>query len=169
MTTELGNDEMSKAKDTAHRAVARKPGILIADDMGLILTLLKFELEPRGFNVWLAVDSSDAIDLYRRHQDQIDLVLLDVQMPGLDGPHTLAHLQRIDRDVAACFMTGNLGIYTEDELLNRGAIRVFTKPFRLTEIAEFLQELCPPLTVQHRSPTLSRQAKAGWVALSNRL
>jgi two-component system, OmpR family, response regulator len=168
MTTELRNDQLSNARDTTHRAVARKPGILIADDMGLILTLLKFELEPRGFNVWLAVDSSDAIDLYRRHHDQIDLVLLDVQMPGLDGPHTLAHLQRIDRDVAVCFMTGNPGIYTEDELINRGAIRVFAKPFRLPEIADYLQELCPPLMAQYHSPTLSRQAKAEWVAPSNR-
>ena len=48
-------------------AIARKPGILIADDMALILTLLKFELESRGFNVWLAMDGDDALDLYRKH------------------------------------------------------------------------------------------------------
>jgi CheY-like chemotaxis protein len=156
MSTELKNHEHSTVPHTAHRAVSRKPGILIADDMGLILTLLKFELEPRGFNVWLAVDSSDAIDLYRRHRAQIDLVLLDVQMPGLDGPHTLAHLQRLDRDVVACFMTGNAGIYTEEELLERGAARVFTKPFRLAEVADFVQELCPAFTTPHHSPALPR-------------
>jgi CheY-like chemotaxis protein len=80
-------------------AFARKPGILIADDMALILTLLKFELESRGFNAWLAVDGNDALDLYRRHREEIDLVLLDVQMRGLDGPHTLEALQQFDPDV----------------------------------------------------------------------
>ena len=39
--------------------VVRRPGILIADDMALILTLLKFELEARGFAVWLAVEPLD--------------------------------------------------------------------------------------------------------------
>ena len=167
MTTELKNDVRTDSRKTTNRKFTRNPGILIADDMGLLLTLLKFELEPRGFNVWLAVDSSDAIDLYRRHQDQIDLVLLDVQMPGLDGPHTLAHLQRIDRDVAACFMTGGSGAYTEVELLNRGAIHVFTKPFRLAEIAEALERLCSPSAMPHRARTL--ECNANWLASSNHL
>jgi CheY-like chemotaxis protein len=152
MATELRNNERTQGACLARRTSARKPGILIADDMGLILTLLKFVLEPRGFNVWLAVDSSDAIDLFRRHHEQIDVVLLDVQMPGLDGPHTLAHLQRIDRDVVACFMTGNLGNYSVDELLNRGAMCVFIKPFRLSDVADYLQTLCPAVEPEAMLP-----------------
>jgi CheY-like chemotaxis protein len=93
------NDERSKATDTESRTILRNPGILIVDDMEPILTLLKFELEPRAFTVWLAVDGDDAIDLYQRNRAEIDLVLLDVQMPGLDGPHTLAILQKLNPDV----------------------------------------------------------------------
>jgi CheY-like chemotaxis protein len=126
---------------TGRRALARRPGILVADDMALILTLLKFELESRGLAVWLAVDGDDAVDLYRRHRDDIDLVLLDVHMPGLDGPHTLEALQRLDPAVVACFMSGNLGTHTEEELLDRGAARVFSKPFCTAEVADSLQEL----------------------------
>jgi len=131
-------------------ASPRNPGILIADDMGLMLTLLKLELEPRGFNVWLAVDGDDALDLYRRHRSQIDVVLLDVQMPGLDGPHTLEALQRFNPDVVACFMTENPGIYTEKDLLQRGAACVFKKPCQPAEVAICLQMLqqgpaCPSL------------------------
>jgi CheY-like chemotaxis protein len=125
-------------------AVARNPGILIADDMALILTLLKFELESRGFNVWLAVDGDDALDLYRRHRDEIDLVLLDVEMPGLDGPHTLEALRRLNPEVVACFMSGNAGTYTEEELLDRGAAWFFHKPFRPAEVADQLQRVSQP-------------------------
>jgi CheY-like chemotaxis protein len=117
----------------------RKPGILIADDMALILTLLKAEMEARGFNAWLAVDGDDAVDLYRRHRDEIDLVLLDVQMPGLDGPHTLEALRRLNPDVVACFMSGNAGTYTAEDLLDRGATCVFSKPFRPAEVADLVQ------------------------------
>ena len=135
------NQELSKATRKNLHAIPRNPGILIADDKGLILTLLKLELEPRGFTVWLAVDGDDALDLYRRNHAEIDLVLLDVQMPGLDGPHTLAALQRLDPDVLACFMTGNSAAYTDDDLLSRGAARVFNKPFLVAELAQFLQGL----------------------------
>jgi CheY-like chemotaxis protein len=96
------------------------------------------------------VDGDDALDLYRRHRSQIDVVLLDVQMPGLDGPHTLEALQRFNPDVVACFMTENPGIYTEEDLLERGAACVFNKPCRPAEVANCLQMLqqgpaCPSL------------------------
>src|SRR5262249_17379989 len=103
--------------------------------------LLKFELESRGFNVWLAVDGDDALDLYRSHRDEIDLVLLDVQMPGLDGPRTLEALQQLNPDVVACFMSGDSGAYTEEELLGRGPAWIFKKPFRSTEVADVLQRV----------------------------
>jgi CheY-like chemotaxis protein len=119
----------------------RSPGILIADDMALILTLLKLELECRGFAVWLAMNGVNAVDLYQRHVNEIDLVLLDVHMPGLDGPRTLEALQRHDPDVVAFFMSGNLGSYTEEELLDRGAAWVFSKPFRPAEVAEVLHQV----------------------------
>jgi len=122
-------------------ATSRRPGILIVDDLGLILSLLKLELEPRGFGVWLGMDGEDAIELYRKHGPQIDVVLLDVRMLGLDGLQTLAALQEMDPEVLACFMTGDSSTYTEAELLARGAAQVFVKPFYPSDIADSLQAL----------------------------
>ena len=87
------------------------------------------------------MDGDDALDLYSRNSAEIDLVLLAVEMPGLDGPHTLAALQRLCPNVLACFMTGNFGAYTEEDLLERGAACVFNKPFRADEVAKCLQEI----------------------------
>jgi CheY-like chemotaxis protein len=123
------------------RAHARSPGVLIVDDTAFILTLLKFEMESRGFNVWIAMDGDDALDLYRRHRKQIDVVVLDVQMPGLDGPHTLEALQRLSPEVVACFMSGDTGEYTPDELLARGAALLFSKPFRAAVVGDLLLRL----------------------------
>jgi len=119
----------------------RNPGILIVDDMSSMLTLFRIELESRGFTVWLAADGSSAVELYRRRREEIDLVLLDVQMPDPDGPLTLAALRRVDPGVVACFMTEVPGNYTEEELLARGAVCTFTKPFRSADVARFLQAL----------------------------
>ncbi len=143
-------NQIHSARD-CHFAWTNKRGAdhLIVDDMGLIMTLLKRELEPRGFKVWLAVDGNDALDVYWRNRAQIDLVLLDVQMPDLDGPQTLAHLQQLDPNVVACFMTGDPGIYTEEDLLNRGATHVFKKPFRLADLADLVQRL---VSTPHPTP-----------------
>lgn len=125
--------------DMSTRARARHPGVLVVDDMGLILTLLKLELEENGCNVWVASDGASAIELYRKRRAEIDIVLLDVQMPGLDGPATLAALQEVNPDLRACFMTGNPGVYTEQDLIERGAAWVFNKPFRTAEVAYLVQ------------------------------
>lgn len=138
---EFQAQDLVKTSTEGFMGQPRQPGVLIADDMALILTLLKFELESRGFNVWLAVDGDDALDLYRRNRREIDLVLLDVQMPGLDGPQTLASLQKWDPGILACFMTRVSGNYSKAELLRRGAAYVFFKPFRPDEVAYFLQML----------------------------
>jgi CheY-like chemotaxis protein len=46
--------------------------------------------------VWLAAGGQEALDLYQRHREAIDVVLLDVRMPGLDGPQTLAALRALN-------------------------------------------------------------------------
>jgi len=125
-------------KSTAHH----HPGILIVDDQALILTMLKLELEPRGFEVWLAVDGDDGLDLYRRHHSEIDVILLDVEMPGMNGPQTLAAMQKINPKVQVCFMTAGSSSISETELMNRGATCVFRKPFRPGDVASCLEKHC---------------------------
>jgi DNA-binding response OmpR family regulator len=138
------------------RAIPRNPGILIVDDMGLILTMLKVALHSHGFNVWVADNGDDAISLFRLNLEEIDLVILDVQMPGLDGPQTLAALRRIDPNVLACFMTGNSGNHTRSDLLKYGVARVFNKPFSATTLVQSVQELLEPEEYSAHQPFSSR-------------
>jgi DNA-binding NarL/FixJ family response regulator len=59
----------------------------------------------------------------------IDVVLMDVQMPGLYGPQTFTLLREIDPHVRCVFMSGNTGRYSAEELIALGASRVLSKPF----------------------------------------
>jgi DNA-binding NtrC family response regulator len=119
----------------------RKPGVLVVDDDPVLLGLLNAALCKHGFEVWLAASGADAVQVYQRQRARINVVLLDVRMPGLDGPDTLAELQRVNAAVACCFMSGYTGEYTPAELLARGALHFFDKPFRLAEIVRVLAEL----------------------------
>jgi len=68
-------------------------------------------------------------------------VLLDVRMPEMDGPQTLAALRSINPEVRCCFMSGHTGDYSAEQLLELGASHVFQKPFGLSELAWTLQRL----------------------------
>ena len=77
------------------RLYREPPGVLVVDDDHLVRVLAQMGLERDGFEVWLAANGREAIDLYRTHRKDISVVLLDVCMPDLDGPHTLDALRTL--------------------------------------------------------------------------
>src|SRR5207248_2924397 len=94
-----------------------RPGILVVDDDAMLLMLLRTVLSRKGFRVWTANEGHAAVTLFHQHcRPQVSLVLLDVCMPGLDGPHTLAELRRVEPTLRACFMSGHPGTYGPDDL-----------------------------------------------------
>jgi CheY-like chemotaxis protein len=135
-----GSTEAAEGEPTAGPSRA-KPGVLVVDDDHLVRILVQLGLEHHGLNVWLASDGREAIELYRQHQESIDVVLLDVRLPGLDGPQTLDTLRKLNSQVLVCFMRGDVGDYEPEELRQRGAAHVITKPFYLNELANTLRLL----------------------------
>jgi CheY-like chemotaxis protein len=122
-------------------AGARRPGILVVDDDAAVRFLLDIGLRQYGFAVLQAADGQEAIQVYQQERADIDLVLLDIRMPGLDGPQTLAALLGLNPQVRCCFMTGHAGSYSQAELLQLGAECVFSKPFQLAELAQAIGKL----------------------------
>ena len=88
--------------------------------------MLQLALEREGLQVWVAANGREAIELYRRHRASIHVVLLDVQLPILDGPHTLDALRQIDPEVCACFVSGGTGKYEPEDLIRRAHWQYFT-------------------------------------------
>jgi CheY-like chemotaxis protein len=130
------------------RATPRQHGILVADDEAGVRGVLEIGMRQHGFDVWLAADGQQALDLYQRHGEAIDVVLLDVRMPGRDGPQTLAALQELNPRVCCCFMSGDFDCfneqgqcYTEERLRDMGAAAVIPKPFCLDRIGQMLCQL----------------------------
>jgi len=115
-----------------------QPGILVADDEPAIRSMLEMVLSAGGFRVWTAADGQEAFDCYREHRDDIDLVLLDVFMPGMDGPQALEALGRFDPEVRCCFMSGHAGEYSLQQLRHLGASCFFLKPLDLPRMLEML-------------------------------
>jgi DNA-binding response OmpR family regulator len=118
-----------------------RPGILVVDDDPHLRHILGLALPCFGFTAWLASGGEEALALYRAHPREVALALLDVVMPGLDGPATLLALRELAPSLTCCFMTGDAGGHTPADLLALGARRVFPKPFGLDELAAALWRL----------------------------
>jgi CheY-like chemotaxis protein len=121
--------------------VPERPGILIVDDDPLLRMLLNLGLRHHGFRVWQAGGGREAVAVYRQYGALIDLVLLDLRMPDLDGLHTMAALQEVDRGVRVCFLCGSGESDDPGELVARGAVGVLAKPFRLDGLMQALEHL----------------------------
>jgi len=116
--------------------------ILVTDDEPILLTLLHAYLSQRGFSVLSARSGAEALQRYRQHEGLIDLVLLDVRMPGLDGPETLDALRAAGLTAPAVFMSGEFGDYESQDLLHRGVCHILHKPFSsLEEVGRALWKL----------------------------
>jgi CheY-like chemotaxis protein len=118
-----------------------QPGILVVDDDESIRAIMGMALRQVGCNVWLAASGPEALQLYRENRLAISLILLDVRMPQMDGPQTLRALQRINPQVRCCFVTGDAGGQSEEELLELGVIHIFHKPFAFAEFQQSVRDL----------------------------
>jgi anti-anti-sigma factor len=132
------------------------PGVLIADDDAVVRNVLEASLRKRGFTVRLADDGRLALQLYKQHHETIDVVLLDVRMPGLNGPETLVAIKGHFPAVRACFMTKGDGPQGDAGLLRLGARRVFRMPLALDDVVRTVAQLA------HRS---FRHGNDVWIQL----
>jgi hypothetical protein len=89
---------------TVRLLACQGPEVLLVDDDAVVRTLVVQILRRAAFTVQSAASGEEGIELYRERYPAIDVVLLDVQMPGLDDPATLAALREIDLEVKCCFM-----------------------------------------------------------------
>src|SRR5207247_948351 len=110
------------------------------------LAVLTAGLRKRGFCVWPAANGAEALHQFRRHHTAIDVALLNLGLPRLEGPKTLALLQQIQPNLHCWFLTNATDRFSEEDLLRRGACGVLRKPFHLPELVDDLSKQLSPLT-----------------------
>ncbi len=108
------------------------PKILLVDDDPDNLKIVKRLLEKEGYSVESATSGKDGLSLLDSYRP--DLVLLDVNMPGMDGLETIQLLKRKENAAAVVFVTANTA--TEDVIrgLDAGALDYISKPFSGLEL-----------------------------------
>ena len=114
--------------------MARMPKILIADDEPQIVELLTSCLEGKGYELVAAHDGNEA--LARARRGDIDLILLDIMMPGKDGHEVCRELQAEEstRNIAIIFVTAKGEVEDITSGFELGAVDYVSKPFDIPVI-----------------------------------
>ena len=129
------------AAPAAARAESRSPRtILIADDEAIIRNILLRTLQMHGFTVLVAQNGAEAVELFQAHQETVDLVLLDVMMPKLDGVRAHERIHALRPDTKVIFMSGHATAQAEDIIRSHPG-NFIAKPFAPTELARQVQDI----------------------------
>ncbi|MBU1162842.1 MAG: GAF domain-containing protein, partial [Proteobacteria bacterium] len=115
--------------------------VLLVDDEEVILEVNKDLLEAIGYQVIIARSGEEAIEVYKKNRDDIDMVLLDISMPGIGGGEAYDRLKEINSDIKVLLSTG-FGIDGEaNRILDRGCNGFIQKPFKMNELSGKINEI----------------------------
>jgi len=126
----------------APRLEGRGETLLVVEDEALIRDLLAESLGDLGYRVLLAPDGAAAVTLFEAHGGTIDLVILDVVMPRMSGPETLARMVAHNPGVKALFVSGHAPEAAHiAEVLHASGRAFLSKPFVLDALAAKVREV----------------------------
>jgi len=110
--------------------------ILVVDDEKVVRDIVAESLGSLGYIVTVCEDGHEAVDVYRREGGDIDLVILDLIMPRMNGSDTFSALKAIDPGIRVMLSSGYSANQEVEDLLDNGACGFLVKPFTLTDLAE---------------------------------
>ncbi|MBU2552549.1 MAG: PAS domain S-box protein [Proteobacteria bacterium] len=115
--------------------------VLFVDDDPLILTIGQGLLKRQGYQVIKAMTGEEAIEIYREQGRAIDLVVLDLSMPGMGGVRCLKELLEIDPGAKVLIASGYSSEASVQETLDHGARGYIGKPFGLAELSHTVRAI----------------------------
>ncbi|RPH83776.1 MAG: response regulator [Desulfobacteraceae bacterium] len=119
--------------------------ILLVDDEAIIRDLGVDILEDRGYRVFPAAEGKEAVRIYREQAQEIDLVILDVMMPGIGGKETYRQLRAINPQIKVLLSSGYSTNGEVGEILKQGVSGFVQKPYREEELAAKVREVLDAL------------------------
>jgi CheY-like chemotaxis protein len=127
--------QVSKDIKAAERLIRGSGTVLLVDDEEIILEVGKELLEAMGYGVLTAKDGKEAIGVYRKNRDHIDIVVLDVVMPGMGGGEAYDRMKEINPNIKVLLSSGYSIDGEASKVLERGCDGFIQKPFTMKELS----------------------------------
>jgi len=133
--------EVVKEKAVEDTVLRGTETILLVDDEKMILDVSKDMLEFLGYRIYIAGSGQEAIAVYREKRNDIDLVILDMIMPGISGGETFDRLREINPEIRVLLSSGYSINGHAQQILDRGCNGFLQKPFHLEKLSRKVREM----------------------------
>jgi CheY-like chemotaxis protein len=132
----VSEKEPVKEKNGYEKVLRGKETILFVDDEDMIIQVGRNMIESLGYEVLIAENGKEAVEIYEKNVEKIDMVMLDIIMPVMDGTETYDKLKKINPDIKVLLSSG-YGINGQaTEILNRGCNGFIQKPFNMRALSK---------------------------------
>ena len=115
--------------------------ILVVDDEPGLRALAKTGLRQRGFDVVTVESGEQALDILKRGEPRVDLVVLDLTMPGLSGEKVLRAIRGFRPQLPVLIASGYATVQSQSSWVAAGAMGFLAKPYRIQDLASKLREV----------------------------
>ena len=127
--------------DQEKEFIAPKPTILVVDDEYNIRNMMKEIMEMSGLKVFTAGNGKDGVEMFKKYRDDIDLIIMDMVMPIMDGREAFSEIRRIDPGQKIFIISGYSQREDLEDMLEKGAVGFLRKPFQVKEIVSKVKEI----------------------------
>ncbi len=129
-------------KEPLHsRDVLKGKSILIVDDEDMIRDLIRGALANSGMRIFEAADGTKAIELFKKHAPRIDIIILDVIMPGLKGDEVLVKLREIKNNMKVIISSGFMSEDQRTKLKAYSIDAFLDKPFNDKDMLDTISKV----------------------------
>ena len=135
----IGLIEMYLCYDTTGNMMKTGSTILIVDDEHLYRTIIKKILEDHGFTVAVAGDGAEGLEIMRTKK--IDLAIVDLEMPVMDGMEFTKWVKEINPKFPVIIVTAHAKEYSPEELLAANVEALMQKPIETVELLKLIERL----------------------------
>lgn len=133
----------SAAGETLSPAGKTSGHILLVEDQKAIRDLIEKVLTEDGNKVSVCSDGEQALDFYKKNHRDIDLVILDLTMPGMDGRQAFVKMKKINPRICALLASGLASNVLTEEILGLGIKDFLHKPYRIEHLLETVHRYLP--------------------------
>jgi YesN/AraC family two-component response regulator len=115
--------------------------VLLIDDERVVREIGRDMINSIGFGCITASNGKDALKLYKKQIDRVDVVLLDVKMPKMSGEKVYRELKIVNPEVKVIITSGYSQKYIEEEYFKEPVLHFVSKPFKIDAIEKKLKEM----------------------------
>jgi CheY-like chemotaxis protein len=137
----------ASGKETSHKGsvkremIGGKETILVVDDDDMVIDVSEQMLTLFGYKVFIARSGHEALMIYEKNGQDIDLVILDMMMPSMGGGEVFGRLQKINTSVKVLIASGSCEDYQAAEILNQGCKGFIQKPFTAQQLSQKVRKV----------------------------